>query len=162
MITSGAGFYRQLYDVETFRKGKWEIMRSHQKHKRIRKNKLTSLKHQKGFTLIEVLFAVAVLAFGILAVSSLQGSAMNGNLISIHRTEAVTWAQTQMETLLALTYNQLLAGVTPQVIQGNYTINRAVANGPVPNTLQITVTVTYQERGIARRAAELICVKSSV
>lgn len=136
-------------------------MRSHQKHKRIRKNKLTSLKHQKGFTLIEVLFAVAVLAFGILAVSSLQGSAMNGNLISIHRTEAVTWAQTQMETLLALPFNNVVSG--GPTVQGSYSITWSVTdNNPVNGCKLITVTVNYQERGIARRAAQLTCVKSSV
>ncbi|MBW2079018.1 MAG: prepilin-type N-terminal cleavage/methylation domain-containing protein [Deltaproteobacteria bacterium] len=136
-------------------------MRSHQKHTNRKKVNLGSPKHQNGFTLIEVLFAVAVFAFGILAVSALQGSAMNGNLIAIHRTEAVNWAQIQMETLLALPYNDVVSG--GPTVQGNYTITWSVTNNsPINNCKLITVTVNYQEKGIARRAAQLTCVKSSV
>ncbi|MBN1227963.1 MAG: prepilin-type N-terminal cleavage/methylation domain-containing protein [Deltaproteobacteria bacterium] len=133
-------------------------MRSYQ---RFKKKYLAKKNSNRGFTLIEVLFAVAVLAFGLLAVSSLQGSAARGNLMAFNRTEAVTRAQTHMEELLALTYNVLNAGVTPQVIEGNYTIDRVVANGP-SDTLQITVTVTYQEKKFQAWPVVLICIKPNV
>jgi prepilin-type N-terminal cleavage/methylation domain-containing protein len=133
-------------------------MRSYQ---RFKKNYLRKRNNEKGFTLIEVLFAVAVLAFGLLAVSSLQGSATRGNLMAFNRTEAVARAQTHMEELLALTYDELDAGVTPQVIEDNYTIDRDVTFG-FSGTLQITVTVTYQEKKFEAAPVELTCVKPNV
>ena len=65
------------------------------------KSSLGKRSHEQGFTLIEILLAVAVLSFGLLAVSSLQGSAIRGNLMALDRTEAVAWAQNQMEALMA-------------------------------------------------------------
>jgi len=117
--------------------------------------------HEQGFTLIEVLFAVAVLVFGLLAVSSLQGSAIRGNLMALDRTEAVSWAQTQMEALMALPYANVLSG--GPTVQGNYTITWNVADdNPVTNCKLITVTVAYSEKGVARRPVVLRCVKPDV
>jgi prepilin-type N-terminal cleavage/methylation domain-containing protein len=121
--------------------------------------------HEKGFTLIEVLFALAILAFGLLAVSSLQVSATWGNLMALDRTEAVVCAQTQMEALMALPFNDVVPGgptVYP-TFQGDYTINWNVANNnPITGCKLITVTVAYSERGIARRPVVLTCVKPNV
>ena len=117
--------------------------------------------NEYGFTLIEVLFAVAVLAFGLLAVSSLQGSATRGNLMAFNRTEALTLAQTQMETLMALPYASVASG--GPTVQGNYTITWNVIPGnPIPNCKLVTVTVGYSEKGIARRPVVLTCVKPNV
>ena len=115
---------------------------------------------EQGFTLIEVLFAVAVLSFGLLAVSSLQGSAIRGNLMALDRTEAVAWAQNQMESLMALPYVNVVPGAT---VQGNYNITWTVIPGnPALNCKLVTVTVGYSEKGIARRPVVLTCVKPSV
>ncbi len=133
-------------------------MRSYQ---HCRKNSLGKQKNEGGFTLIEVLFAVAVLSFGLLAVSSLQGSAIRGNLMASDRTEAVAWAQTQMESLMALPYANVASG--GPTVQGNYTITWNVANNnPIANCKLITVTVNYQEKGVARRPVVLTCVKPNV
>ena len=104
---------------------------------------------------------MAVLVFGLLAVSSLQGSAIRGNLMALDRTEAVSWAQTQMEALMALPYANVLSG--GPTVQGNYTITWNVADdNPVTNCKLITVTVAYSEKGVARRPVVLRCVKPDV
>jgi prepilin-type N-terminal cleavage/methylation domain-containing protein len=121
-------------------------------------------KLDKGFTLIEVLFAVAVLSFGLLAVSSMQGVAINGNLKALDRTEAVAWAQDTLERLLALpiTDADLSAGNHVDAAPPpGYTITWSVGNNPVGSSVTITVTVTYQERGY-QRGVELIGVRTQV
>jgi type IV pilus modification protein PilV len=133
-------------------------MRSYQ---RFKKNCPKKRNFEAGFTLIEVLFAVAVLAFGILAVSSLQGSAVRGNLMAFNRTEAVALAQTQMESLMALPYEDIEDG--GPAVQGNYSITWNVTDdNPIENCKLIEVTVNYSEKGIARRPVVLTCVKPSV
>jgi type IV pilus assembly protein PilV len=59
----------------------------------------------QGYTLIEVLIAVAVFAVGILAVFSMQISATSGNALARGLTENYTAATVVAEQLLALPYN---------------------------------------------------------
>ena len=125
------------------------------------KSSLGKRSHEQGFTLIEIMFAVAVLSFVLLAVSSLQGSAIRGNLMALDRTQAVAWAQNQMEALMALPFNDVVTG--GPTVQGIYTITWNVTpNNPINNCRLITVTVNYSEKGIARRPVVLTCVKPNV
>lgn len=55
---------------------------------------------ETGFTLLEVILAVAVLSFGLLAVASMQVSAIRGNAFANDVTEGGTWAADQLEKLL--------------------------------------------------------------
>jgi len=59
----------------------------------------------QGFTLLEVLAAIAILSFGLLAVATMQGSSIKGNSQAIGTTESITVAQDQIEKLLRLPYN---------------------------------------------------------
>ena len=123
--------------------------------------RVRNLRKEKGFTLIEVLFAITILAFGLLAVASMQTGAIQGNLFASGKTGAVTWAQDRMERLMALPYTPgLNSGTVPQDI---YTISWAESNiAGLANAKLITVTVTYQERGIARQPVQLTCIKPQV
>ena len=58
-----------------------------------------------GFTLIEVLLAIAIFSIGILAVGSMQISAVNNNASARMRTEATLHATEKMETLMLIPYN---------------------------------------------------------
>jgi len=53
-----------------------------------------------GFTLIEVLVAVVILVFGLLAVGSMQISAIRGNFMSGNTSMAISLASEKMEDLL--------------------------------------------------------------
>ena len=59
----------------------------------------------EGLTLLEVLAAVAILSFGLLAVATMQGSSIKGNSQAIGTTEAITLAQGKLEELMRLSYN---------------------------------------------------------
>jgi type IV pilus assembly protein PilV len=60
---------------------------------------------QEGFTLLEVVFAISILTIGILAVASMQGSAIWGNARAMDLTDATSLAGDRMEKLAALAYD---------------------------------------------------------
>jgi type IV pilus assembly protein PilV len=60
---------------------------------------------EKGFTLIEILIAMAIFAFGILAVAAMQIKAIQGNSFAGGMTGASNIAQNKMEELIALPFN---------------------------------------------------------
>ena len=61
----------------------------------------------KGFTILEVLIAVALLSVGILAVSSLMGTSIKSSSYSQALTQANNYAQERLETLMSIDYNNL-------------------------------------------------------
>jgi prepilin-type N-terminal cleavage/methylation domain-containing protein len=58
-----------------------------------------------GFTLIEVLVAIVILTFGLLAVGSMQISAIRGNFMGGNTSIALSLASEKMEHLLNADYN---------------------------------------------------------
>ncbi|RJX28452.1 MAG: prepilin-type N-terminal cleavage/methylation domain-containing protein [Desulfurivibrio sp.] len=60
---------------------------------------------QSGFTLIEVLIAVAIFTIGILAVNAMQTAAIKGNSSANRITESSSWASDRIETLIGLNYS---------------------------------------------------------
>jgi prepilin-type N-terminal cleavage/methylation domain-containing protein len=69
----------------------------------------------KGFTLIEVLIAIAIFSIGVLAVGAMQVSSVKDNAIARGVTKKASLAADRMEKLLALPYDdpQLSAGSHP-------------------------------------------------
>ena len=60
---------------------------------------------QRGFTLIEVLIAMAIFSLGMLAVGTLQITSTNSNASARIHTEEYTWVVDQIERLTALGYD---------------------------------------------------------
>jgi len=110
-------------------------------------------KKEKGFTLIEVLIAISILTFGILAVAAMQVSAISGNHFASNVTGGTTWAQDKVEYLMSLPYNHadLQAGGHPPETHGIYTLYWNVAiNDPINNTKTIGISVTWVDKGITK------------
>ena len=61
--------------------------------------------NEKGFTLLEVIVAISILTIGLLAVASMQVSAIRGNASAYGITEATSWASDQVEKLMVLPYD---------------------------------------------------------
>jgi type IV pilus modification protein PilV len=71
-------------------------------------------KIEQGFTLLEVIVAISLLTFGLLAVASMQVAAMKGNASSWEVKEATNLAVDQMERLIAMPYDDPLLEDTHQ------------------------------------------------
>jgi prepilin-type N-terminal cleavage/methylation domain-containing protein len=90
------------------------------------------IRHQAGFTLIEVMIALAIFAIGILAVAAMQINAVKQNSASRMQTEATAVAEQLMERLMALPYDHDLLSADlnhnpHQQTVGAYTINWTVS-----------------------------------
>lgn len=60
---------------------------------------------QKGFSLVEVVVALAIFAFGLLAVASMQLSSVTGNFNARTASESVSLAQEKVTELFSRPYN---------------------------------------------------------
>ena len=130
----------------------------------------------RGFTIIEVLMAMAIFLIGFLAVGSMQISAVNGNKSARMRTSASILAGDIVEQLMrcpyessACTLTRSNATVGVQYVEPDplalgahgpftddpdgdgpdrsYEVRWVVANGPEVNSKEIDVTVRWQKLG---------------
>jgi type IV pilus assembly protein PilV len=129
---------------------------------------------QGGYTLIEVLMAMAIFLIGILAVLMMQIKAIDTNASARSVTENYTWAMDKAEELLAQNYDDaqlatgehsVAAGTFTQAADGidnnadgqidetgesgQISISWSVQDGPVDDTKWVQVTVV-QRRPLAR------------
>ena len=81
---------------------------------------------QSGFTVIEVMIAITILAIGLLGIASMQMNAIRGNSLSDNITCALALAEDKMEELMGLDYfdpaledilfNNNLAGISEGLV----------------------------------------------
>ena len=115
-----------------------------------------------GYTLIELMIALMIFAFGILAIWSMQGTAIRGNTKARRITEGAALASNQVETLMRLPYlndptdptsapNELIPG-THSRTEDSYTVQWEVstADYPINNVKTIEVTALWTEAGQQR------------
>lgn len=100
---------------------------------------LITMSDNRGFTIIEIMFALSIFAIGILAVSGLSITAVGSNASSRRITEATTLAEDRLERLAALPYASIQDG---QETSGGYQISWVVLENEIAtDTKSITVTV---------------------
>lgn len=106
------------------------------------------LRGSRGFTLIEIVVAIVMLAFGVLASASLTAALMASNRGVTNRTRAVETLRLKVEDLQSVIYPRITNGNDTATV-GGVTFNRSwtvTANSPVTNTKTITLTVTWTDR----------------
>ena len=103
---------------------------------------------QQGFTLIEVLMAMAIFSLGMMAVGAMQITSTNSNASARIHTEEYTWVVDQIERLTALSYDHddLDLG-EHEFPQPPYTVRWTVAvDSPVVGAKRIAVTADGSHR----------------
>lgn len=116
-------------------------------------------KAERGFTLLEVVIALAIFSVGIMAVASLQVSATNGDLRARLATEAATVAHDIAERLLSMNYdpaNPVAEFDTTDITFptdredkiGRYTYDWIVEpHADITNALRITIQTRWRHYG---------------
>ncbi len=119
------------------------------------------LREDSGFTLLEVIIAISILTFGILAVGAMQSAALRGDSFAYGRTSASTLAQDKLEYLMALPYANMVSGEETSPIDDKYRIKWTITPGTVANSTTIFVQVYYL--GLMEiQPARLRCTRSQL
>ena len=97
---------------------------------------------------MEVVVAIVMLTFGVLASASLTAALMRSNRGVTNRTRAVETLRRIEESLQSTRYGQLVNGsrsyfAGPMSFNGAWTVT---ANSPATNLKTITMTVTWSDR----------------
>ena len=103
--------------------------------------KTLKLHNAKGFTMIEVILAIALIAIGMFAVMSLVTIVIKGNTQSKKVTTAITLAQDKMEYFKKVDYSNVLD--TSTVTTDYYLVAGVQHDTPGTNTKTITVNVYW-------------------
>ena len=118
-----------------------------------------------GFSLIEILVALTILAIGLLAIASLQVTSVRGNFFSNNLMQATYVAQDRLEYLKNLSFSDPLLSTgdhqdapTPINISG-INFNRAYRVGLNGNLLVVKYTVSWKE-GFADHSISFSTFKS--
>jgi prepilin-type N-terminal cleavage/methylation domain-containing protein len=67
------------------------------------------VKQEEGYTLVEVLVALGILGFGLMAVATMQVTAIKTNAKASGMSQGVTLAQAKVEDLMNLSYSAIVA-----------------------------------------------------
>ena len=111
--------------------------------------------NKKGFTLIEVLVGLVILAVGFLALASLQITSTRGNSFSNHLMQGSYVAQDRLESLKNLSYGTLQSQAGKSINDGTIIISGitfsrlygvTLVNDPHGNYLKIDYTVSWNDR----------------
>lgn len=136
---------------------------------RLKPQSIDLTRAQHGFTLLEVMIALAIFAVGILAVSAMQINSINQNAGARIQTEATNLASDAMERLLALPYDhgQLDADVTlnpHKLVVGAYTVEWNVTTPAVGDPVYGDIAVKFIDMTVScanrnARPVILSCIK---
>ncbi len=131
-------------------------------------------RNQSGFNLIEVMVALGILAFGILAVASMQDTSLLATSRAYRITDGTSIAMEKMEHLISRAYTDAQLASTGGAYvpyatptQGQFTIDYAVSTNVDKPALpfgckEIKVRVRWTLGGGAPRTTVLTCTKERV
>jgi type IV pilus modification protein PilV len=117
---------------------------------------------ENGFTLLEVLFALAIFSIGLLAVNAMTTMTIKSNYMSKNLTTAVHLAQNKLDALKAGSYASVVdsseSGLDSQETAGAGIFNRSVAvtTSANPNYKTVEVVVSWSDPDLRQVAMKTI------
>ena len=105
-------------------------------------------KKSKGFSLIEVLIALVILAIALLALAGLMVQSTNSNSWGSHLTEASTFAQDKLEELRMTTWANLNSDtdVRTGATGTNYTRTWTVTTNATGNLRTVSINISWTDK----------------
>ena len=117
----------------------------------------------QGFTLLEVVIALAVVTIGILSLMALQVGTIKGNAFANTMTRATYTGSDVIELLQALPYNDPVYNIaaaddphtdaelpSANLGPGVNNVQWVVNNGAIANTKDVVVTVNYRDKSAVK------------
>jgi len=110
----------------------------------------------RAFTLIEFLVAIVIISVGLLGLLQSVNFAISANSSSLKRGNAVVIADQVMNMQRTLPFSLVQAKNSSAQIRTNagfinYSINRTIPLTPTASTKQVTVTVSWRDRGAKKQ-----------
>jgi type IV pilus assembly protein PilV len=133
------------------------------------KQKAADFREEGGFTLLELLVALAILSVGLLGTAVLTTGIIRGNFFSKNITSATAVAQTTIEGAQRVGYTAVNTYVTdsskvpPTVSMGGVSFSQSASvtnNSPASNMKTISITVSWSEANNAARSVTLQTILS--
>jgi len=106
------------------------------------------LTRSKGFSLIEVMIALVILAVALLALAGLMITTTKNTSFGGHMTEAATFAQDKLEQLRASPWTGIIAGADPPLVGAtgiSYARSWTVDANPTGDQRWVTVTIIWTD-----------------
>ena len=111
---------------------------------------IKKIRNDEGYTLIEILIAIAILSVGLLAIATMQISSIRVNDTARRMTRRATIAQDRLEYIMSLKYTHavLTSGShTDGSAPSGYSISWTVSTGGTLPPLTKLIRVNVTERG---------------
>mgnify|MGYP001571854805 FL=1 len=90
---------------------------------------ITTIKQENGFSLLEVLIALVILAIGLLAIAQMQITAIKGNAYGSEMTSASSLASNTLERLMALPYTDVAPLTVPPPDASSTSVAASIVGG---------------------------------
>lgn len=118
--------------------------------------------NKRGFSLVEVLVGLVILAIGLLAIAGMQITSVKGNFFSSNLTQASVLAQDRLEILrgLAWDHGDQSAGLHQEGTIPNTIFTREYRVAVIPGTTMLDITVTVRWRDDTDHSVSFSTVRS--